>query len=230
MITPGSTGALIQMSAVLAVQIFVVAYVALYKPSADRIMTLLVGTQFALEAGQTGLLLASNVWDLPNLQLVSLALSICSVLTPVFHRGYEVFVVTFIQLWHDGKCTPKAALFALVGLIVLIPSTILRVMGVESNGDDRITTHGSDDAQKLLMRQANQALAMEVERTGEVLFANAALLAQRDASFLESRAAKRLQRNFRRRHGYKYAGPCDDDPPPQPSQLPFPLRFPSLRY
>ena len=198
---PGSPAAVFQMALVFYVQVSFAWFVWMSSPSADRIMSLLVGLQFMLEAAQTGVLLVSVSWDVPDLAFVSLVCSICAVLAPVIHRGYEIFVVTFLKLWCEGKCTFKTTIFSFVALAVLVPSTLLRLIGYESNGDDRVATHGTDDLQKLIMRQTNQQVAIEVERQAAVTLSTALDLAQRQAAYVDKKNARRFQRNLRRGKG-----------------------------
>ena len=56
----GSLGSVVQISAVLAVQLAVVVYIVRCAPSADRVMNILIFCQFSLEATGTATLLLYN--------------------------------------------------------------------------------------------------------------------------------------------------------------------------
>ena len=142
---PGTMGSLVQVSAVLFVQATHAAWIFYMKPSVDRIMNTLVGTQFLLEACQTALLLLVNLYPpKPLLEAISLALAIASVLAPVTQRFYDAVVVQLIKRFYQGGFKPKAAFFAMLGLLVFIPSVVFKFLGIETRGMDKFIEHGGE--------------------------------------------------------------------------------------
>jgi len=162
---PGSNGASAQLFAIVAVQISVAIYVFCAKPSADRLMNLLVGTQFSLEACSTAFVLvaASSSGSCSNTKQFAFFLAVASLVAPVFQRFYDAIVVQiFRAVWSDGF-TWKGAFFAFVGMIVFIPTMVLNLLGLGMGWTGKLVEGAADDVNKLATKAANEGLVNQVQ-------------------------------------------------------------------
>ena len=96
------------------IQLSVVGVMLTQSPSNDRLMTLLVGSQFALEGLTTSYLLVQSI--LPDVvpsataQPMALILALLSMLAPIVQRLYDAVVVQLCKLRRkDGGFTVKGA-------------------------------------------------------------------------------------------------------------------------
>jgi hypothetical protein len=196
---PGSSIAIVQIGAVLALQALHSLWVFRTTPSVDRIMNVVVGIQFLLEACQTCLLLLTVFYPpAPVLQSVSLVVAIASVLTPIIQRFYDAVIVQLFKACKGGFDL-RAACFAMLGFLVFIPSMIVKVLGIDTQGADKLAKHAGDDINKLAAKSANEKLALEIEQNAEEVVANLFWNAERNAVARRERAAILIQQRYRQR-------------------------------
>lgn len=197
---PGSSAAIAQISTVLAVQAMHSIWVFTAKPSVDRIMNVLVGTQFALEACQTAMILLVIYYPpAPVLQATSLVLALLSVLAPILQRFYDAIVVQLVKLYAQGGFNPKAAFFAMIGFLVFIPSMIFKLLGIQTEGKDALARNAGDNLNKLSAKTANEVLVGEIEQKAEEVVANAFWAAEKRRAEKREKAATFIQQRFRER-------------------------------
>jgi hypothetical protein len=197
---PGSNAAVAQISLVLALQAVHSIWVFVSKPSVDRIMNMLVGTQFALEACQTAMLLLVVYYPpAPILQTSSLILALASVAAPVLQRFYDAVIVQLVKIFVQGGFNPKAAFFAMLGLLVFLPSMIFKILGIDTGGKDGLAKNAGDDLNKLSAKTANEALVGEIESNAEEIIANAFWAAEKRHGERRETSAILIQRRFRQR-------------------------------
>ena len=165
---PGSKAAIAQMGAVLAVQILVVVYASLVKPSADRIMNLLIMTQFSLEAVGTSMLMA---WTLrPDLattdsQTRAFLISVLAMIAPIVQRFYDAVIVNSFKAVNGGF-TWKGLFFSTIGLVVFFPTMFVRLGSCDCCNSSiavKASEMASDDINKLATKMANEGLFKQVE-------------------------------------------------------------------
>ena len=203
---PGSGAAVAQMSVVLGLQLGHSIWVYSMKLSVDRIMNVLVGTQFLLEAFQTGLLIITT-FDPPAPVLVALSIlcATLSVIAPILQRFYDAIIVQLFKIYLQGGFNMKAAFFAMLGLLVFIPGMIVKFLGMESTAnkilgtDTSTAAHGADDINKLAAKTANENLAKEIQTNAETVVAKAFWDAERRHAHRREMAVKLIQRRFRAR-------------------------------
>ena len=154
---------------ILGVQVSVVLYAWLCKPSADRIMNLLIMSQFSFEAMSTALLLwgalQSEPSDSEELQSLSFVLGVLSLVAPVAQSFYDAVIVNIFKRLKGGF-TWKGFFFSMMGLIVMIPTTVMRLVGgscCDSAAAMSSSTAAGDDANKLAMKVANDGLVAHIE-------------------------------------------------------------------
>ena len=82
------------------------------------VISLLVGTQFALEAMMTTvMLLPAGMLSTGAMQSSAFALSLASMLVPVLQRGHDAIIVQGLKLLRkESDFSIKGALFATAGL------------------------------------------------------------------------------------------------------------------
>ena len=133
-----------QLLSVLAIQVSMVAYAFGMRPSADRVMNLLVGTQFCAEACMTCLLLAVAHDSEGSMDTKSIALlvALASMLAPVVQRFYDAFIVQISKAVRKQGFTWKGAVFALFGLIVFLPLMVSSSHGLQHWGERQAVAAG----------------------------------------------------------------------------------------
>ena len=210
-VVPGSREAHQVLSAVLIVQLAVVFYVCHWWPSADRVMNLLVGTQFALEAASTSLMLNSSLGN-GSFPRAGLVLAILSMLAPITQRFYDAFIVQASKIMRKDGFTWKGAFFAFLGFIVFLPTTVARLMGINVGYSGKLVDAGGDDINKMATKVANDGLVHQMQEgaayAASNLFWVAAIQAEerrmaRDMNV--EKAVRAMQANFRRRRAAKCA-------------------------
>lgn len=201
----------VQLTCVLCVQSSIAVYAWFCRPSADRVMNLLVGTQFALEASMTALLLAETL--VPELTfdagLIAFLLALVAMLAPVVQRFYDAVIVQISKITRREGFTYKGAFFACLGLVVFLPTMVARFMGLDLGLGGKVTEGAGDDINKLSTKAANEGLVQQLDgELAEVasnLFWVANLEAKqrrqkRDQAVVE--AARLIQERWRRTKSY----------------------------
>lgn len=200
---PGSDGALAQMFAIITVQVCVATYVFCAKPSADRVMNLLVGTQFALEACSTAIVLAAaSSGSSGDAKEIAFFLAIASLTAPVFQRFYDAIIVQISRAVRNDGFSWKGAFFSFLGMIVFIPTMVLNLLGLGMGWTGKLVEGAADDVNKLTTKAANEGLVHRIQEgqveTASTLFWMGAVRAEeRRATCEESvaRAARAIKLN-----------------------------------
>ena len=129
-LAPRTIGAIIHVSAVWLVQSITSVWILGWSPSNDRMVSLVVGLQFALEAGQTTLLSVYTYTHIPALEQASFVLAICALVAPIMLQLYDFSLVQMYKLMKGGFSF-KDAIFAFIGLLALLPKVVLRLFGIQ---------------------------------------------------------------------------------------------------
>ena len=167
LIEPGTWMAVAQMSCVLAVQLSIVCYIVRYMPSADRVMNILIFTQFSLEATGTAMLITRTIFPqlvTANAQMRAFIVSILAMLAPVIQRFYDAFIVNLSKRMRGGF-TWKGFFFSLVGFLVFLPTMIIRLTGFDTGSPiaEKAAVMASDDMNKLATKMSNEGLFKQIE-------------------------------------------------------------------
>ena len=210
-VVPGTTAAHLVLCAVLFVQLAVVFYVCRWWPSADRVMNVLVGTQFALEAASTLLMLNSSL-GYGSLSHASLVLAILSMIAPITQRFYDAFIVQASKIMRKDGFTWKGAFFAFLGFIVFLPTTVARLAGLNTGYEGKLIDAGSDDINKMATKAANEGLVHQMQEGAAYVASNlfwvSAIRAEerrRARDMNVEKAVRAMQANFRRRRAERAA-------------------------
>ena len=164
--TAGSDWAIVLLVGILSVQSVVSLWILCRSSSADRLMTGLVGSQFALEAGQTTLLLIHTYSSSRrgSLEKASFALALSSLFLPIAQLVYDAVVVQ-IAKGMRGDCSFRACFDSCANLLCFIPRAVLVMLGLNvSGGVDSLAETAGDKLQKLKERNREYSTA---RRAGE---------------------------------------------------------------
>ena len=161
-LTPGTTAAAIQMSAVLSVQACTALVISLTKSAADPLQGMAVAVQFSLEGCQTMMLLLHALSPTPRLERASMLFALGALFVPIILQGYD----TFIQLSRVGAegFSFKRLLIFITSLLLMIPRLVMRLLGIQVaehsalDGVDEIAEHAGLDVAKLAERSHDQDL------------------------------------------------------------------------
>ena len=129
-LAPRTVGAIIHVFAVFSVQSVTSLWVFCTSPSNDRLVSLVIGLQFALEAGQTVLLFVYTYTHIPALEQYSFVLALCALVAPIVLQLYDLSLVQIYKVMKGGFSF-KDAFFAFIGLLALLPKIVLRLLGIE---------------------------------------------------------------------------------------------------
>lgn len=162
---PGSNEANMELFCVLGVQLFVTVYAWWLRPSADRVMNVLVGTQFALEASMTVLLLAETlIVELTfDAKLSAFLLALAAMLAPVVQRFYDAFIVQCSKATRREGFTYQGACFSLLGLVVFLPGMVARLIGLEMAFEGKVAEAAGDDINKMSTKVANEGIITQLD-------------------------------------------------------------------
>ena len=210
-LVPGSNAATAQIIAVLCVQLTVSLYVAILSPSADRVMNILIGSQFALEASGTGIILARTLRPeliTADAQAVAFIVALLAMIAPVLQRFYDAIIVQLSKVMRKDGFTWKGFIFSMVGLIVYLPTMVIRLSSCDCSSDMAMsaTEMAGDDINKLATKMANEGLVQHIEEGIAEIASRAFWQAHVDAEFrrgeaeeIVEAAARALQARFRAR-------------------------------
>ena len=167
----GSLGASAQVLSIMAVQVSVSLWVFQMSPSADRLQTLLVGAQFALEAGQSALLLAYTFLLHPELERASFALAASSLAAPILLLLYDACIVTLFKIVRRRSWRRlESARDACATMACYLPRVVMMVVGVEGAKSASFAENAGDDMQKMQeRRQENREQFLQLRRRHEDL-------------------------------------------------------------
>lgn len=134
---PGTAAANVQVCCTLGVQFGFALWCLLVKPSADRIETLEVGTQYAIEGIQTLVLLLqqflTGTSSAEALQGWAYNLGLCALFLPITVQIYDAFIVQLSLLARrrskGEEISCRSAMFALLALLLSIPRVIAAFSG-----------------------------------------------------------------------------------------------------
>jgi len=165
---PQSSASLAHLLVVLTLQLGTSAWILYTSASNDRMVSLVIAMQFALEASQTALLVIFSFSRLPALEHASLGLALCALAAPIALQFYDLSLVQIDKIMRGGfSC--KSVLHLLVGLLVLLPKLVLRLFGIEL-GDHADSLNAAEkagaDVQKHSEAMGAQKLSEESERKG----------------------------------------------------------------
>ena len=149
----GSTGAMAQMLAVLAVQALASLWVSCTRPTADRCIAMVIGTQFALEGTQTALLLIYTfLMPRPALEAASFAVALSALCTPIALLAYDATIFQVAACLREG-CSWKSVCSAALNVAWYLPRMVLLLLGIQVDyGADAVAEHAGDDMQKIAER------------------------------------------------------------------------------
>lgn len=143
---PGSASAVAQLVSIAVVQITTAFCILCKSASNDRLVTLTTFVQFLLEAGQTFCLLLHTFSPDPGLVQASFALALSAVCTPVIPQLYDSILVQLVRCMRRDM-SPKEALGHFLMLLMLCPSIVLRLLGVNVTvRADELASHAAQDA------------------------------------------------------------------------------------
>ena len=170
-LVPGSAPATALMVGVSLIQFGVAGCILTTSPSADRLMSLLVGVQFLIEGLVTWHLLIVALrpeWaDLEGVKANALALALLALLAPVLQRLYDATIVQISKIVRKNGFSLKAAAFAFVGFVVFLPTIIAKWTGLDSKGDSatnlKFVEGAGDDVNKLATKTANEGVVTQIE-------------------------------------------------------------------
>ncbi len=173
LLEPGSDVARAQLWTVALVQLTLGTFILKKSPSADRLMSILVGTQFILEGIMTLFLIVQEFYGYSAHSAFACALA--SVLAPVVQRIYDATIVQVSKIVRKEGFTWKGACFACVGCIVFLPSVVAKFAGLNPDEDANLKTSlkfvegAGDDVNKLATKTANEGVIRQIEHgIGEV--------------------------------------------------------------
>ena len=132
------------------------------------------------------------------LQALSIVLALLSVLAPILQRFYDAVIVQLIKICKGGF-DKKAAFFAMVALLVVIPLMVMKLLGLQTAGADKLAQHATDDANKLAMKAANETLGGVISNRTKEVVANLFWDADKRRTEKREAAAIMIQRRFRKR-------------------------------
>ena len=135
---PGSPLATAQVYAVFSTQIGVSLYVAVVKPSADRIDNWLTALQFLVEGSQTGVLILGasyatrgNTNSALSCQAAAFFLGLAALFLPLFEKVYNA-VIHPMSACYRGEFDPRTFFFAFVSLLMSIPGAVINILGIDN--------------------------------------------------------------------------------------------------
>ena len=189
-IPAGTSAANVQLGLVMGVQYGYACWVHIVKPSSDRIDSLEIGTQFTIEGTQTlALYLQRFFTDDPSvtaaLRQFAFFSALAALFLPVVVAFYDAVVVQISLLCRKSRGEEfswKSACFALIALLLTIPSIISRFAGVDASlgsGIDAMVEGGAalesvaDDADELAEMSCRAADGMVIDSVavaGSALF------------------------------------------------------------
>ena len=174
----GGNAAKVQMVVVASLQAVVGSYMLWRLPSADRLMSWLVGVQFLMEGAVTITLLASSFHsdadEAEGLQRIAFVLSVVALLAPVLQRLYDAVIVQISKLVRADGFTVTGAVFAMIGFVVFLPTVLSRAFGVDTNDSSlqptlKLVEGAGDDVNKLATKTANEGVVTQIEAgVGEI--------------------------------------------------------------
>ena len=152
---PGSAASVAQLVVIACVQVLSMLYTLCTSASYDRLMTLTVSLQFALEAGQTIFLLAFSFSSDPSLERASFTLALAAVFTPVILVCYDLFIVHVYQC-AQRKSNWRDFITNAFFFVLMVPTIVLRLLGVNvSVKADELASGAASDLIKLSTPLAN---------------------------------------------------------------------------
>ena len=148
-IQPGSEFAFFQVVVVLSIQLGTSLYVAIVRPSADRIDNWLSAAQFLVEGSQTGVLLLGSSLaadgDLDGSSACRTAgfwFGLAALFIPIVEKVYDA-VISQISMCCRGEFDPVGFFYAFVALLLALPGTVATLTGFSLGEVD--TVFGSVD-------------------------------------------------------------------------------------
>ena len=206
-VRPGDGDATLQLAQILTIQCVVAFYTFFVRPSADRVMNLLVGTQFTLEAIMSVLLLIAEKNDnVSNSRLMAFWLALSAMLAPVAQRFYDAVIVQYSKWVRKNGFSWKGAFFAFIGLLVFIPSMVARLLGCETGYQGSLSKAAGDDINKMATKTANEGVIRELEEGLAEVASNLFWLTSVEAEDRRKKrdekvrqAARAIQENWRRK-------------------------------
>jgi hypothetical protein len=156
LLTPGSSGAAAQCLTVAVMQLGLAAFCLCCAPDADRIFSMLAGTQFLVEGLGTLSLFVAAVLPLqvlePRLRLHMLAFgfSLAAVFVPILQLLEQRIVTPCAKACRAKGCNPVAICGAMIVLAAALPGAISRALKTLTGGSSADTSaqgsSGDEDA------------------------------------------------------------------------------------
>ena len=188
-------------------------YVCAFRPSADRVMNILIASQFTLEASGTTLMLVQTLnpdTTTSDAQTTAFIVSLLAMIAPVLQRFYDACIVQISKVVRKQGFTWKGFFFSLIGFLVFVPTMVIKLTQCDCGSTVAMsaTEMAGDDINKLATKMANEGLVSSVEEgTAEIasrafwqVHINAEFRRERKITEEEVEAAARLvQARFRSR-------------------------------
>lgn len=205
----GSAGATGTIIAVLCVQVAMVFYVVAYRPSADRVINILVFSQFFLEGAGSAIFLFQAISPEQSSGAASARFTMCllAMFAPVIQRFYDAIIVQSFKVLRGGF-TWKGFFFSMMGFVVFLPTMIIRLSSCDCGAQVAMSASqmAGDDLNKLATKMANEGLVASIEEGTAELASRAFWQVHVEAEFRRDRqeelaeaAARLVQARWRAR-------------------------------
>ena len=132
-------GGVVALAMCCTVQLSIGLGILRRSPSADRLMSLLLGMQFTLEGSATLLVLHNTLYPTSAhtaaAERATVYLALMSLFGPVLSRIYDALIVQISKAVRSDGFTCKAACFACIGVVVFLPTVVAQLLGIDLLGD-----------------------------------------------------------------------------------------------
>jgi len=101
-----------------------------------------------------------------NAQLSAFVVSVLALIAPVLQRFYDAVIVQLWKVWSKDGFSWKGCLFSTMGLIVFLPTMVLRLLKLDCCGSTiamGATEMAGDDVNKMAMKLANEGLVSQID-------------------------------------------------------------------
>lgn len=154
-LVPGSYAAVAQMVSILLTQWAASLWIICGQSAADRLATIAVGTQFALEGCQTLLLLAYTFNQSPTLENGAFVCALAGLCVPIALLFYDCTILQLSKLVSRGL-TWRSVRSSCLSLWCYAPRLVLFLAGIKvDNGVDATVEHAVADLQEMKERTRN---------------------------------------------------------------------------
>jgi len=131
-IPPGSSLAVAQLWTMLSLQLALATYCLCVGPAADRVESLVVGLQFAVEGSSTVVVLYAQLEDQLELMEYVFPLVLVAMGLPILQKLYDAVIVQLSRLCRRDDFSARSAFFALLALLIALPGAIMQFAGMKA--------------------------------------------------------------------------------------------------